>query len=91
MVWYDADKSATDNALIQQGLGHASVVVVFVTRHYMNLVNSDGQLESCQYEFSLALFTKTVQRMIFIVLEDEMKRYVLLHAIYDDRTILLSV
>ncbi|KDO35416.1 hypothetical protein SPRG_00264 [Saprolegnia parasitica CBS 223.65] len=75
VVWYDAEKSATDNALIQQGLSHASVVVVFVTRHYMNLVNSDGQLESCQYEFSLALYTKTVERMIFIVLEDEMKRY----------------
>ncbi|OQR84666.1 hypothetical protein ACHHYP_13085 [Achlya hypogyna] len=75
VVWYDADKSVTENALIQQGLAHSSVIIVFVTRHYMNLVNSDGQLESCQYEFSLALHMKTVERMIFIVLEDEMKRY----------------
>ncbi|RHY28541.1 hypothetical protein DYB32_005888 [Aphanomyces invadans] len=75
VVWFDSEKAVSSPKLIDQGLLHSSVVVVFLTRSYMNQVNGDGVLASCQYEFTMALRHQTMSHMVFCVLEEDMMRY----------------
>ncbi|KAH9115092.1 hypothetical protein AeMF1_010854 [Aphanomyces euteiches] len=75
VVWFDSEKSVASAKLIDHGLLNSTVAVIFLTRSYMNQVNSSGALAPCQYEFSSALHRHTLSRMIFCVLDDDMMRY----------------
>ncbi|KAG9407184.1 hypothetical protein AC1031_001879 [Aphanomyces cochlioides] len=75
VVWFDSEKSVASAKLIDHGLLNSTVAVIFLTRSYMNQVNSSGALAPCQYEFSSALHRHTLSRMIFCVLDEDMMRY----------------
>ncbi|RHY60144.1 hypothetical protein DYB30_012774, partial [Aphanomyces astaci] len=75
VVWFDSEKAVPSPKLIDQGLLHASVVIVFLTRSYMNQVNGDGVMAASQYEFTMALRHQTMSHMVFCVLEEDMMRY----------------
>ncbi|RQM24301.1 hypothetical protein B5M09_006615 [Aphanomyces astaci] len=64
LVWFDADKSVASSKMIDHGVLNSNVVVVFLTRAYMNQVNSDGLLDSNQYEFCQALATQTMTHIV---------------------------
>ncbi|RHZ19908.1 hypothetical protein DYB37_002714 [Aphanomyces astaci] len=75
LVWFDADKSVASSKMIDHGVLNSNVVVVFLTRAYMNQVNSDGLLDSNQYEFCQALATQTMTHIVLCVMEEDLKRY----------------
>ncbi|KAF0687870.1 Aste57867_20457 [Aphanomyces stellatus] len=75
VVWFDADKTTACSKMIEHGILHSNVVVVFLTRAYMNQVNSDGLLDTCQHEFSLALSRQTMSHIVLCVMEEDMRRY----------------
>ncbi|KAG9407182.1 hypothetical protein AC1031_001877 [Aphanomyces cochlioides] len=75
VVWFDSEKSLASSKLIDHGVIRSSVVVIFLTRNYMNQVNSDGLLDSSQHEFCLALATQGLSHIILCVMEDGMKLY----------------
>ncbi|ETW05467.1 hypothetical protein H310_03230 [Aphanomyces invadans] len=75
LVWFDAEKNVASSKMIDHGVLSSSVVVVFLTRAYMNQVNSDGLLDSNQYEFCQALATQTMTHIVLCVMEEDMKRY----------------
>ncbi|KAF0687872.1 Aste57867_20459 [Aphanomyces stellatus] len=78
VVWFDSEKTAASSKLIVDGMTQAAAVVVFLTRTYMNQVNSDGIMATCQTEFTLALRDHTMSHMVFCVLDDDMLRYVMI-------------
>ncbi|KAF0722563.1 hypothetical protein Ae201684_018297 [Aphanomyces euteiches] len=75
VVWFDGEKSLASSKLIDHGVIRSSVVVIFLTRNYMNQVNSDGLLDSSQHEFCLALATQGLSHIVLCVMEDDMKLY----------------
>lgn len=55
-----------------KGIDHASLVIVFVTRQYMEKVAGDNPSDSCKLEFGYSALKKTSAKMFAIVLEEEM-------------------
>ena len=74
-TWFDSDRMEGDVMhQMANGIDNASVVLVFVTRRYMEKVNKVDEDDNCQKEFSYAVQRKGTSKMIAIVMEPSMRK-----------------
>jgi alpha-tubulin suppressor-like RCC1 family protein len=73
-TWFDEERLQGEVVLqITAGIDKTKVVIVFITKRYMNKVDQkSSELDYCQMEFGYALRTKKVTNMIPVVMEAEM-------------------
>lgn len=70
-TWFDEEQMRGDiNQKMAEGIDNTSVVVVFVTKRYMEKVAGQcGPDDNCKFEFDYALLRKGVNYMIPVVME----------------------
>lgn len=74
-TWFDAQRlKGNIRAQMAQGIENTKCVVVFVTDRYRKKVNNDREhRDHCRYEFCYAVEQIGPQRMIAVVMEEQMK------------------
>ena len=72
-TWFDAEK-LTGNIPLQmsRGIDNSEVVVVFITKAYMDKVNGE-QDDNCKREFQYSILSKSTQKVIAVVMEESMR------------------
>lgn len=72
-TWFDAEKLSGNIPLqMSRGIDNSDVVVVFITRAYMDKVNGDKD-DNCKREFQYSVLSKSTQKIIAVVMEDSMR------------------
>jgi hypothetical protein len=69
-TWFDEQGNMSGNTLqaMTAGIDRARVVLVFVTRAYVNKCNKEGN-DNCKLEFEYAYYRKSVARLVPVVME----------------------
>ena len=73
-TWFDEEKMV--GHVVKQmceGIDSSLVVIVCITKKYMEKINSDNAADNCQKEFNYATLKKTSALIIPVVMEPEMK------------------
>ena len=55
-----------------EGIEQCDIVLVFLTLKYYGKVNSNDRQENCQKELQYALRTKTADKMLIVIMEEEL-------------------
>jgi hypothetical protein len=55
------------------GIDESQIVVVFITRNYMEKVRGANSIDNCKIEFNYAVGTKKPEKMVAVVMEKEMR------------------
>ena len=70
-TWFDEDKMVGHiDSMMAKGINESDIILVFITKTYMEKVNSEGH-DNCKGEFTYA--TNRNKKMIPIVMEPSMK------------------
>lgn len=70
VTWFDSDRMEGDLVKAMcDGIDHASIIIVFVTKRYMDKVNGDNGNDNCQREFKYAVSRKSNKLMVPVVME----------------------
>lgn len=70
VTWFDSERMEGDIVkMMCNGIENASVIAVFVTKNYIDKVNSDNGNDNCQQEFMYAKARKSPKLMLPIVME----------------------
>ncbi|RYG69961.1 toll/interleukin-1 receptor domain-containing protein [archaeon] len=73
-TWFDSEKMEGNvKKKMIQGIENANCIVVFITKRYMDKVDSDNAEDNCQLEFNYASRRKTAKRMVPVVMEERMR------------------
>eukprot|EP01041_Mallomonas_annulata_P011088 gene11088-23184_t len=75
IVWYDEEKmSGNINEKMCSGINNAQMVITFITKRYAEKVSGKyGSIDNCRLEFSYSARTKGAQKIIPVVMENQMK------------------
>ena len=74
LTWFDSEKMEGNvKKKMIQGIENAYCIVVFITKRYMDKVNSDNAEDNCQLEFNYSSRRKTAKRMVSVVMEERMR------------------
>lgn len=75
VTWFDEERMRGDIVRqMTEGIDRSSLVLVFVTRNYIQKVAGEGAYganDNCKAEFDYACNRKGVERMVAVVMEEE--------------------
>lgn len=73
-TWFDDERMEGDTVeKMTRGIDNARLIVVFVTRRYMNKVDGENARDNCKLEFKYAANRKTSRKMLAVVRESDMR------------------
>lgn len=73
-TWFDEDKMEGNvKQKMVSGIEHASCIIVFVTKRYMDKVGGSNAEDNCFLEFNYASRRKTANKMVSVVMEERMR------------------
>ena len=73
-TWFDSEKMEGNvKKKMISGIENAFCIVAFITKRYMEKVDSDNAEDNCQLEFNYASRRKTARKMVSVVMEARMR------------------
>lgn len=74
VTWFDEDRMTGDIVMqMTKGIENSRVVIVFITKNYLEKVASDNPNDNCKVEFRHARKQRTTDNMISVVMENAVK------------------
>ena len=73
-TWFDDEQMEGDiKSKMCTGIDHSRVIIVFITKRYLNKVGGNNAEDNCRLEFGYGARRKTAARMLPVVMEAEIR------------------
>eukprot|EP01035_Chromulina_nebulosa_P033583 gene33583-44979_t len=73
-TWFDDEQMEGDiKSKMCSGIDHSRVLIVFITKRYLNKVGGNNAEDNCRLEFGYGARRKTAARMLPVVMEAEIR------------------
>ena len=74
ITWFDSERmQGSLRKLMTEGIESTLVLIVFITKDYVDKVNGDDERDNCRYEFSFGVEQIGPQNMLACVMEPDMR------------------
>jgi len=74
ITWFDEERmTGSIRKLMTEGVDNTLVMIVFITRAYVDKANGDDDGDNCRYEFTYSVDQRRPQNMVPVVMEPSMR------------------